>query len=184
MKSDQDTKVLAVFRTVPNRSVALSLLGAAFQGAVERAVQESLAESYVANDVATHTDNVLVFTVPVLKFVRNEVEQRSIQKPEMNRHRTVSNKGVEDHRTTAEVVSPPLQMVSACSSSLLTGVSNDKKTSPKTYSNFTCLIESDTRLHDRCGPERRSRPIVVTEAIALQHHQRLSEIFPSPVETF
>lgn len=72
---------MAVIRTVVNRSVVWPLQIPVVKTAVERAIQKFLAEPQITNNEATRTTNLQAFMVPVVKFLKNKVEMRSLERP-------------------------------------------------------------------------------------------------------
>lgn len=72
-ESGTEIKALVVICTIVKRYVAKDIQSSDLQNAVKKAVRKSLAESRVANDVTTDTMSLPAFTVPVAKFVGNEV---------------------------------------------------------------------------------------------------------------
>lgn len=87
-----------MIRAVVNKYVAKVFESPAFQIAVKRAFQKRLTEPHVVNDVVTRTIEFPAFTVPVAKFVRNEVEKWFLEKAEIDLHRHVSNNAVLGHK--------------------------------------------------------------------------------------
>lgn len=80
-KSAMDSKVMVLIRTVVSLSVPKAFQSSAFQTVVKQAVHRSLVEQHVSNDVATSTIYLPFFAVSVPKFVKNEVEKRSLETP-------------------------------------------------------------------------------------------------------
>lgn len=96
-----------VTRTVVKLSVTKAFQSSVFQSAVNRAVQKFLVESHVANVVATRTNDLPDLTELIARFVRNEVEKRSLQKVETDRHQKVLNKASLGQKTKAKDEFPP-----------------------------------------------------------------------------
>lgn len=138
-ESSPDTKVMSVIRTVVSRAATMAFQSSAFQTAVKRAVQKFMTKPHVVNDVATRTIDARAFTVPVVKFVKNEIAKRSLEKDEMDQYRNVSNKVVVSHKTKAEDEFPPQRMDSVRSPNRPTDISDGKKTNMNAYSTFTSL---------------------------------------------
>lgn len=65
-------------------------------------MQQRLVESQVVNDVASCTDETPSFTVPVVKFEKEYVEKRFLEKAEMERHRSSSKKAISNRKDKAE----------------------------------------------------------------------------------
>lgn len=60
-----------------------------------------MVEQLVTNNVTTRTIDLQTFTLPVVKFVRNEVEMRSLEKAEMVRYQNMSNRSLKPRMTKA-----------------------------------------------------------------------------------
>lgn len=75
--SSPDSKVMAVNQTVVNRSVTKAFQSSAFHTTVKRAQHKCLAEPHLVNEVATRAINLPAFTIPLAKFVKNDVEKCS-----------------------------------------------------------------------------------------------------------
>lgn len=144
-ESSPDTKVMSVIRTVVNQSVAKAWQSSTFQTAMEKEVQKYLVEPHVVNDVATHTIDAPALVVPVAKFMKNEIEIRSLENAKMDQHRNISNKaGVHRKKMTEDKFSPQ-KKDSIRSLRPSKDKSDDKKTNLKAYSSFTSSAESATR---------------------------------------
>lgn len=101
-ESSPETKQMAVIQTLFNRPGAKAFHSSAFQTAMESAVHKFMAEPLVANDEATRTISLPVFTVLLAKFVKKEVERRSLEKNEKDHYRNVSEKAIVGHKIKAE----------------------------------------------------------------------------------
>lgn len=97
MGSSPDTNVMTLMRMVVNRSVSETFQSSSFQRVVEEAVSKCPLEPYVANDVTTNTIELQTFKLLVTKFVKNEIERRSIQKAKLAQYETVLDKAIMGH---------------------------------------------------------------------------------------
>lgn len=132
---------MLVIRTVFSQSVAKAFQISAFQTAVGRTVRKSLAEPRVGNDMATRRIDLPAFTVPVVKFVKNEVEKQSLEKVEIDQCRNVSNKVVIGGKTRAREKFAPQKIDLVRCPSPTKNRSDDSKTNPTVCSTFTSSHE-------------------------------------------
>lgn len=65
---------------VVNRALAKAFQSAAFQTAVEQAVHKCVTKPQIVDAVATRTIFAHIFTVPVAKCFKQEIEKRSLEK--------------------------------------------------------------------------------------------------------
>lgn len=77
------TKKVFVIRTIVSRSAAKAFQSSALHTAVEMAVRKCFTELIFVKKVGRHTIDGPDFTVQVLKFVKHEVEKRSLEEAEM-----------------------------------------------------------------------------------------------------
>lgn len=87
--------------------------------------KKCLAEPSVVNDVVTRTTDALAFAVPVAKFVKNEVAERSIEKAEIHQLQNISKMTVVGHKTKEEDEFAPQKMDSVRSPSPSTDTSDN-----------------------------------------------------------
>lgn len=90
--------MVAVILTVVSRSVAKTFQITPSQPALKRAVHKYIAASHFANNVGTRTIKNPAFTVPVAKFLKNEVGKRSIEEANVYQHWNKPNKAFLDHK--------------------------------------------------------------------------------------
>lgn len=96
--SRSDDKVMSAMWTFVNWSVAILFRGFAFQTAFYTAVQKRLFEPHDVSCMVTRTSSAPVLTVPVAKFVKNEVEKLYLQNFVMERHLNVSSNAAVTHK--------------------------------------------------------------------------------------
>lgn len=101
-ESSSDTEIMSVILIVVSRSVLKAFQLTAFQIAVERAIRNFSAESPVLSDVVSRTIDALAFTVPVAKFVKNEVEKSPLEENKITQYWNTSNKAFVDNKIKAE----------------------------------------------------------------------------------
>lgn len=106
-ESGPDAKVLAVMQTGVNRLVVRAFQSSASSKSVDRAVKKYQTELLVANDVMTRTIEIVACTVPVVKFLENEVENHFIQYVELNVYRSGPEKTVVVYRLESKDKFPP-----------------------------------------------------------------------------
>lgn len=73
----------------------------ACQTALKRAGHKSQAELDVSNDVIILIVDISTFTVLVAKYLKSEIERRSLEKAEMDQQRNLSNEAVVGLSTKA-----------------------------------------------------------------------------------
>lgn len=139
---------MTLVRSVVSRSVAKTFQSSVFPRAVQREVRRFLAEPHFTNDMATRIIDLQVFTNPVTKFDKDEIDRCSFEKSKVYRYRIVSKKVFVGHKK-AEDEFPTQKMDSARSPSLSMEISDDAKTSTKADSTFTTWHKSDIRCHCR-----------------------------------
>lgn len=121
------TGFFSVIFTVINGSIAKTFQSSVFQSSVERAVQKCLADSKFTKVIKTRAVDLRTPIVSVVKFVRNVVEKRSVEKAEMDRNRNVSNKSVVGHKKKAEDELQPQKMDFVRSPSAAIDIYDNKK---------------------------------------------------------
>lgn len=95
-ETSPDTKVLFVVQTAPSRAVDEGLKTANFQGVMEQAVHKCVVGPHRVEAVATLVIDASDFIVPLVKFVKQNVEKSSLEKAKMEKYRNISNKAVID----------------------------------------------------------------------------------------
>lgn len=88
-------------------SVAWASRSLAVQTALKRVGHKCLAELHLSRDVAACTIDLPTVTVPMAKFVKNEVVKPSLKKDKMDHYRNLSNKAIVLPRKNAENELPP-----------------------------------------------------------------------------
>lgn len=110
------------------------------------------------------------FTKLVAKLVKNENEERFLEKNNMDQYWSISNKVTVGHKAKTEDEFLPQKLDSERSLNPMTDISEDKKTNRKPYSTFPTLDKPGISLHGRFRCEKRGR----------RHRIRRSHRSPTP----
>lgn len=103
---------MAGIQTVLSRSVTKTSQSSTFETDIEKAVKKNLTEPRVMNNVAIHVFDTPAITVPVAKFVKNEVEQHSLENAKLNQYPIACSEPVMGYRTQEEDEFKPEKMES------------------------------------------------------------------------
>lgn len=156
-KSSPGTKVVSMLQTVVNRAVDKGFRSVAFYLTVEKAVHKSVPEPQSVDTVTTMLINSPAFTVLVVEFIKHKVEKSSVDKARIEEQPNKLSETVHDKQMKIEEGILTEKVDAARSLNPPKDISDDSKTSPKTYTTASALDELEIRLHHTRSLKRRRR---------------------------